>query len=220
MNKESMILVISVWALSAMAQDTNEVREVSQPMNNNPVEQQTNQFRPRREKKDTSGQQERMEQKHEKEQRRIQLMERELKRIGVTEEEKTQITELQKIYREKMTANAQRIAMAREKLSKLQNEGASMEVLEAAIQDVSAAQTEQLRILVGNRMEMEHILGKEKLAQFMQNARMQFQKHGRRGGSPLPPQPGLPPIPGQGKRSGEPPSVPPSPPQTPLSPEN
>ena len=118
-----------------------------------------------------------------------------------------------------MAANAQRIKTAREKLSKLQDEGATMEVLEAAIQDVSAAQTEQLRILVINRMEMERILGKEKLAQFMQNARKQFQKHGRRGGSSLPPQPGLPPVPGQENRRGEPPG-PQASPQTPPPPEN
>ena len=149
-------------------------------------------------------------------------MERELNRIGVTEEEKAQIIELQKKYKELMEANAQRMAMAREKLSKLQDEGAPMEVLEIAIQDVSAAQTEQLRILVRNRMEMERILGKEKYAQFMQNARTQYKKHGHRGGPPLPPRPGLPPtpglppVPGQEHQQGKPPA----PPQSQVPPEN
>ena len=85
-----------------------------------------------------------------------------------------------------------------------------MEMLEAAIQEVSVAQTEQLRILVANRIEMERILGKEKYAKFMQNARTQFQKHGRHGGPPLPPRPGLPPIPGQERPRGNPPIPPPS----------
>lgn len=216
MKKQSMILMISVLALSAVAQDSNEVNGASQPLNNGSVERQTNQFKSRREDRGDPGQQQKYV-KHQ--QRRIQFMERELKKIGVTEEEKARIIELQKRYKEKMVTNAQRIAIAREKLSKLQDEGASMEVLEAAIQDVSAAQTEQLRILVINRMEMERILGKEKLAQFMQNARTQFQKHGRRSGSPLPPQPGLPPLPGQEHDRGEPP-VPQASPQTPPPPEN
>jgi hypothetical protein len=216
MKKQSMILMISVLALSAAGQDSNVVNEVSQSLNNDSAGQQTNRVKARRKNKDYPDQQKKYAKQQ---QRRIQLMERELKRIGVTEEEKAQITELQKAYKEKMEANAQRIARAREKLSKLQDEGASMEELEAAIQDVSAAQTEQLRILVINRMEMERILGKEKLAQFMQNARTQFQKHGRRGGPPLPPRPGLPPVPGQGHRDGGPP-VPQAPPQTPPPPEN
>lgn len=220
MKKQNMILVVSVLVLPAMAQDSNEVSEISRPPYNDPVEQQTNRFARSREKKESPDQKKKTEKKRViNQQRRIQLMERELNRIGVTEEEKAQITELQKIYKEKMTANAQQIATARKKLSKLQDEGATMVELEAAIQDVAAAQTEQLRILVRNRQEMERILGKEKLAQFMQNARKQFQKHGRRGGPPLPSQPGLPPIPGQEHRRGEP-SVPQAPPQTPPPPEN
>lgn len=210
MNKTNIFLVVSVLALSTMAQNSNEVREVSQPLKSDHETPQTNQFRPRRENNDYPDQKKPSEKKHEKyQQRRIQLMERELNRIGVTEEEKTQITALQKRYKKKMEANSKRIAMARENLSKLQDEGASMEVLETAIQDVSSAQTEQLRILVRNRMEMEQILGKEKLAQFMKNARTQFQKHGRRGGPPLPPRPGLPPTPGQETQRGAPPVPPP-----------
>ncbi len=43
---------------------------------------------------------------------------------------------------------------------------------------------------MGNRIEMERILGKEKYKKFMQNARKQFQKHGRHGGTGFPPMPG------------------------------
>jgi len=196
MEKKLMILAILVLVIPALAQDTNGIG-------------------PRREKKNHPEWGEKKRAEHQ--QRRLRLMERELKRIGVTEEEKAQIIQLQKIHKEKMEANAQHIAMAREKLSKLQDEGAPMEVLEAAIQEVSVAQTEQLRVLVANRIEMERILGKEKHDKFMQNARTQFQKHGRRGGRGLPPRPGLPPIPGQERPHGKPP-VPPHLPATPPPP--
>jgi hypothetical protein len=116
-----------------------------------------------------------------------------------------------------MAVNSQRVSAARKELSNLQDEGAPMEVLETAILDVSAAQAEQLRIIVRNRMEMEHILGKEKQDQFMKNARIQFQKHGRRGGPPLPPRPGFPPTP---QSQPETPPTPQSPPETPPLPEN
>lgn len=211
MKKTNVFLVVSMLVLSVMAQDSNEVRAVSQSPGSDQVNQPTNQFRPWQKNKTYPDQKKQSEKKHAKDkQRRIQLMERELNRIGVTEEEKAQIIELQKTYKEKMLASAKRITMAREKLSKLQDEGAPMEVLEAAILDVSAAQTEQLRILVRNRIEMERILGREKHALFMQNARTQYRKHGHRGGPPLPPRPGMPPIPGQR----------PVPPKTPPTPEN
>ncbi len=191
MKKQIMILAILALAIPAMAQDTNE-------------------FDLRREKKNHPEWSEKKRAEHQ--QRRLQLMERELKRIGVTEEEKAQIIELQKMHKGKMEANAKHIARAREKLSKLQDEGAPMEMLEAAIQELSASQTVQLRILVVNRIEMERILGKEKYTLFMQNARTQFQKHGRRSGPPLPPRPGLPPIPGRDHHHGEPPHPPENPP--------
>ncbi len=189
MKKQIMILAVLALAIPALAQDTNG-------------------FGPCREKKNPPEWGEKKRAGHQ--QRRLRLMQRELKKIGVTEEEKTQIIQLQKMHKEKMATNAQHIAATREKLSKLQDEGAPMEMLEAAIQEVSVAQTEQLRILVANRIEMERILGKEKYAKFMQNARTQFQKHGRHGGPPLPPRPGLPPIPGQERPRGNPPIPPPS----------
>lgn len=212
MKKTIIFLVVSVLALSIQAQDSNKVSEVAQPLEYDSVKQQTNQAKPRRDNKDNPDYRKKSDQKSSKQQRRLQLMERELKKIGVTEEEKAQITELQKLHKEKMMVNAQQTSLARKNLSKLQNEGASMEVLESAILEVSAAQAEQLRILVRNRMEMEQILGKEKYAKFMKNARAQFEKHGRRGGSSLPPRPGLPPTPGQQQVPPAPPPVlPPTP---------
>ena len=190
MKKQLMILATLALAVSAIAQTTNE-------------------FGPRREKENRPDRQEQVEKKRGKyQQYRLPFMERALKRIGITEEEKAQIIALQKIHKEKMQANAHRTATAREKLTKLLDDGAPMEVLEAAIQDVSSAQTEQLRILVANRIETERILGREKHSKFMQNARTQYQKHGRHGGPPLPPRPGLPPIPGQGHPRGTPPALP------------
>ena len=178
MKKLLMILAVSVLAGSAMAQETNQAG-------------------PRRDKKKHP---EWTEQKRaQQHQRRLQLMERELKKIGVTEKEKAQITQLQKMHKEKMMANEQRTAMLRERLSMLLDDGAPMEALEAAILEVSAAQTEQLRILVRNRIEMERILGKEKYSKFMKNARTQFKKHGRRGGA------GIPPVPGHHPREKHPP---------------
>lgn len=131
----------------------------------------------------------------EKQRYRVLFMERELKKIGVTEEQKIRIVELQDTYRKRMKEVSQRIADSREKLSRLMDEGASMEVLEAVIQEISEGQAEQLRILVRNRLDMERILGKEKNDEFMRSARTQFKKQGRRGGAPLPPRPGLPPTP-------------------------
>jgi len=218
MKKQIMILAVSIFAISSMAQDPCEVKETPPPWNGDQGEWQTNEFGPHREKKHDPDRQEQMEKNRAKhQQRRLRLMERELKRIGVTEEEKAQIIQLQKMHKEKMGANAHRTEMTRERLSKLLDEGAPMEVLEEAIHAISAAQTEQLRILVVNRIEMERILGKEKHALFMQNARTQYQKHGRRGGPPLPPRPGLPPIPGQGHHHGDPP-VPPHRPDSPPPP--
>lgn len=127
---------------------------------------------------------------------RLELMEKALERMGVTEEQRSQIVVLQQSHREKMKENMQRLNGARGNLSRLQESGAGETALDAAIHEVSEAQAEQLKILVHNRMEMERILGKEKYAQFMENARMQFRRHGRHGGPEIPPRPGLPPLPG------------------------
>ena len=187
MKKLHMVLAVSALVIPAMAQETNQVGS-RRDKNNHPEWN---------EKK-----------REQQQQRRLLLMERALKKIGVSEQEKAQITKLQKVHKEKMRANEQHTAMLRERLSALLDEGAPMEVLEAAIKEVSAAQTEQLRILVRNRMEMERILGREKYKEFMKNARMQFQKHGRRGGTGLPPMPGHRPV---GKTPPMPDTPPPAP---------
>ncbi|MEN7973667.1 MAG: hypothetical protein ABFR47_07510 [Verrucomicrobiota bacterium] len=192
MKKQFMILAALAFAASAMAQTTNELGSLQKK-------------KPRPENREQAG-----EKHSDRQQRRLPFMERELRKIGITKEEKAQIIELQKKHKEKMASNAREIALARKNLSLLQDDGASMEELEAAIQEVSVAQTEQLRILVHNRIEMERILGKEKYALFMQNARKQFKKHGRRNTPPLPPRPGFPPIPGQENPHRNPPVPAPS----------
>jgi predicted transglutaminase-like cysteine proteinase len=206
-------LMITILTVSAFAQAPAQTNPVSRVSGTNAVPQQTNEFTSRRGKQAERGDRDRAAKKRANEQRRLKLMERELKKIGVTEQQKAQISALQESHKEKMAASAQQIASARRKLSRLLDEGASMETLEAAIQEISSAQAEQLRILVKNRLEMERILGKEKNARFMENAREQFKKHGRRGGPPLPPRPGIPPTP-------ETQSTPPLPPENPPLPGN
>lgn len=157
------------------------------------------------------------EQRKEQMERRYQFMDKALSEIGVSDDDKIKIRALQETHRQKMRENGKRVTAAREKLSKFQDDGATEEEIETAIQDVSDASTEQLRILVRNRMEMEKILGKEKYALFMKNARKQFQKHGSRSGSGMPPRPGLPPLPNEGEGDTNPPlpnsqALPPSPP--------
>ena len=122
-------------------------------------------------------------------------MEKALKEIGVTEEQRTRIFTLQEEHMEKMKANWQRLNEARKILSRLQNESASMEEIDAAIQKVADAQAEQLRLIAYNRREMETILGKEKNDRFMKNARKQFRRHGRHPGPDMPPRPSSPPMP-------------------------
>lgn len=212
MMKKVVILAVSLMTVSVMADNTAATNEMLRTWSSNHVEQQTNRFGFRQDKKRPGGRSGELAENR-KQLRRLQLMERELKQIGVSEEEKAQILALQKAYREKMEANAQLVAEARKELSRLMNEGAPMEVLEAAIQRITDTQAEQLRILVRNRIEMERILGKEKHDQFMKKARSQYQKHGRAGGPPLPPRPGEPPIPGQQ-------TVPPTPQQAPEIPGN
>ena len=136
--------------------------------------------------------------------RQVKLMEKALNELGITEEQRIKILELQQEHMEKMKANWQRLNEARNDLSRLQDESAPMEEIEAAIQRLADAQAEQLRIFAYNRREMESILGKEKNDLFMQNARQQFRRHGRRPG------PDMPPIPGQEK--GPNPPLPPPPP--------
>jgi hypothetical protein len=192
MYKQIILLAALILAHSSMAQNVVATNPSPSSISID-YSVQTNACEPRQEKKGES------KNKRSGEHRRLKLMERELDKMGVTEEERAQIMALQRAYKDKMSANAEEIEVAREKLTVLLDEGAAMEMLEAAIEEVSAAQTKQLRILVMNRIEMERILGQEKHDEFMANARQQYQKHGRRGGPPLPPRPGQsatpPPLP-------------------------
>ncbi len=201
MKKKWMILLATITVLPVVAQETN-------------------QFHPRRDNgRKTAGEQPKRpewteQQRKEHSERRYKFMDKALSEIGVGEEDRVKIRTLQEAHRQKMKANTARGNTARHKLSELQEKGATEEEIDVAIQEIADAMAEQLRILVRNRMEMEKILGKEKYALFMQNARKQFQKHGRRGGPDLPPRPGLPPIPGE-KNSKRSPPPPPSTPPTP-----
>ena len=203
MKKQLIILWVSAAAISGLAEETNQLQ------------------RPRRGDNRESTEKKRMrpdwteQQRKEHLERRYQFMDKALTDIGVSEADKVKIRELQEIHRQKMKENMEIGITTRKKLSELQEKGATEEELDAAIQNVADTMAEQLKILVRNRMEMEKILGREKYALFMKNARKQFHKHGRSGGSGMPPRPGLPPIPGEGKGSKQPPPPPIQPPPTP-----
>ncbi len=185
MRKKWIVAMVSI-AMPLMAQETNSpvpFRSERRPMDQNGEEVAK---RPRWNP----------EMDEESRENRLELMEKALERMGVTEEQRGQIVVLQQSHREKMKENMQRLNGARSNLSRLQESGADATALDAAIHEVSEAQAEQLKVLVHNRMEMERILGREKYAQFMENARMQFRRHGRHGGPEMPPRPGLPPLPG------------------------
>ena len=193
-------LLIFTTAIPALAQDTNK----SLPRRDNGhADAKT----PNRRAEWTD------EQRKEYKDRTYQFMEKNLTEIGVADEEKEKIRELQDAHREKMKANMARTTVAREKLSTLQKADASEAEIDAAIDEIAEAQGERMKILIRNQSAMKNILGKEKYEQLMDNARMQFRKEGRRGGSGLPPIPGQPPIPGakQGKKKSPPPNAPPPP---------
>lgn len=191
MKKHWMVLFIIAMALPVFAQKTNAI-----PRSRDAVEKKHSRLEssPWTEKN-----------RKEYQERKYQFMSKMLSNIGVSDDDKIKIRKLQEAHRQKMKANTKRSTSARKKLSRLQDQGANEKEIEAAIQDVVDAFAEQIRILVGNRREMEKILGKEKYALFMQDARAQFKKHGQRGGSGMPPRPGLPPLPNTGKTPKTPP---------------
>ncbi len=176
MKKQLIILLLSGIVIPVLAQQTNELPQwrgngSKQGKNNHPKKTE-----------------QRQKQKY-------QFMNKALSEIGVSKKDRIKISVLQNTHREKMKINSQRTAAAREKLSRLQAHGASDAEFDVAIQNITAAQAEQLKILVKNRSEMEKILGKEKYERFMDNARAQFQQHGRRGGSGMPLRPNHPSMP-------------------------
>ena len=148
------------------------------------------------------------EQRAEREERRLQLMEKTLDEIGVTQEQRDQIAEIQKNHKETMKATSRTLEETRERLSELEKSGASREEIFEAIDEVSNAQSAQMKALIRNRMEIESVLGKEKYKQFMDAARSQYRNHGRRGGYGMPPRPGLSPVPEEDEKRTDPPKPP------------
>ncbi|MDF7823061.1 hypothetical protein P4B35_03480 [Pontiellaceae bacterium B12227] len=193
------ILTAVTLSVPVLAQQTNELR----PPKGDRYGEHKNGNRGERRHKDMTE-----EQKAEMQERRLQLMQKTLNDIGVTEEQKVQIVELQQKQREQMKATFEKVEESKCRLSELERSSASEEEIYAAIDAVSDAQAEQMKILARNRIQMERILGKEKFKLFMESARSKWKEHGRRGGSGIPPRPdnqGNPPIP-QANRSIAPPT--------------
>lgn len=190
-------LSIPVWA-----QQTNES---SHPKSDKNGERSERGYKQRREMS--------TEEKAAKDERRLQLMEKTLKEIGVSDEQKVQIIALQKNLKEQMRTAYQTIETKKKSLSDLEKSGATEEKIYDAIDEVSDAQAEQMKILARNRMQMERILGKDKFKLFMDSARNKWKEHGRRGGAGMPPTPGLPPLPTDtaSKAPPVPTSMPPTP---------
>lgn len=194
MKKHIIMIVVSALAIPLMAQETNMVKQSyseRKPDESPPPEN-------RQRQRLTPEQEEEFKARH------LQFMDKALDEIGVNEEQRAQIFALQGAHMEKMKANWKRLNKARRELSELQDKGATEKELDAAIQEISDAQTEQLKILVRNRMEMERILGKEKSKQFMEKAREMFREHGRRPGAGMPQRPDMPPGPEKDERAGNP----------------
>lgn len=211
MKKQLTILLASAFAFPVLAQQTNNIpRERGEAG----PEAHRRHERPKHSEMMEAQRKERME-------RQYQFMEKMLSKIDVSEEDRAKIRTLQETHRTEMKKVGENLRAAQAALSKLLDSGASDEEIEAAIQEVAKSQTEQLRLIVGNRRQMESLLGREKYALLMENARKQFHQHGRRGGSGMPPRPGMPPVPGQdtkGKRDKQPPRPPRTPPSPPSPP--
>lgn len=192
MKKQLLIMALTAAVFPALAQETNNV-----PAPPSDRQERKGEFSGKRsaEHESRKGVSDRFrdlseEQKAEMQKKRIQLMEKTLTEIGVSEEQRAEIRKVQEAHKVDMKAASEKVNAAREALKKLeQSETATQEEIFAAIDTVSDAQAEQMKILARNRMEMEQLLGKEKFKQFMDAARKQYQKHGRRGGQGMPPMP-------------------------------
>jgi hypothetical protein len=203
MKKQLILLITGALTIPVVAQETNEFKKRGEgygPGRKNRDRAERPEFKKH---SDRSGWTE--ERREEHQERKYKFMEKSLTDIGVSEEDRIKIRALQDGHRAKMKANMERTNAARQKLSELQNSSVTEAELDAAIDEVTQAQGEQLKILVRNRMEMERILGKEKSAKLMESARTQFRQHGRRGGSGMPPRPGNPPLPRNKKGDKSPP---------------
>ena len=187
MKKYLILLLTGILVLPVWTQETNEVKQSDEKQSERRKPRGKdgrfeNKTRPERSKWTE-------EQRKSHEERKYQFMDKALTEIGVSDEDMVKIHALQKEHREKMKVILERTNTARKKLSDLQKSKATEAELNAAIDEVTKTQGEQLKLLVRNRMEMEKILGEEKYTQLMDNARNQFRKKGHRGG------PGLPPLP-------------------------
>ncbi|WP_372798119.1 hypothetical protein [Pontiella sp.] len=129
------------------------------------------------------------EEREEMKERRLQMLEKTLKDIGVTEEQQQEIVALQAEMKEQMRAMYLLVEEKKKALNRLEDVGAPQDQIFAAIDEVTAAQAEQMKILARNRIQMERILGKEKFEMFMDKARNTWKEHGRRGGQNIPPAP-------------------------------
>ena len=118
--------------------------------------------------------------KQKMQQRKIKLMNETLSKIGVSKEDQKKIRKMQGKYRKRMFANREKMGKARKELVQLQKQKASDAEIELAIQKVTKAFGEKLRLIVKNRRDMEKILGEEKYRQFMKLARKQFRNHANR----------------------------------------
>ncbi len=196
MKKQLMILAVAGLAVPVFSQQTNEFHRSGEERYGERKKGERGE-RKYKEHREMSPEQKAKMQEH-----RLQLMEKTLKDIGITEEQKTQILVLQQKQREDMKAAYEQVEVLRQKLSELEKSGAGEVEIYAAIDAVSNAQAEQMKILARNRIQMERILGKDKFNLFMESARSKWREHGRRGGAGLPPRPPS----GGGKEPPKPPT--------------
>lgn len=198
-----MVLAVAAFVTPIFAQSTNDVQRPKGESFGERTKGDRSE-RKRKEHRDLTPEQKAKMQEH-----RVQLMEKTLKDIGITEEQKAQILEVQQQQREQMKVAYQKVEENRNKLSELEKSGASEVEIYAAIDAVSDAQADQMKILARNRIQMERILGKEKFKLFMDSARSKWREHGRRGGTGLPPRPNSgsenPPLPPQTTEGQTPP---------------
>jgi CBS-domain-containing membrane protein len=178
MKKQTMILLGALLAFPAFAQTTNEVVE--------------SQKKDRVEHHKRAGQKSSEAERRLRQERKYHFMDKALTELGIDEEDREKIHALQEQHRQNMKRNAEHLSAARKELSELQASGATEAELDSAIRKIADLHAQQLKILVGNRLEMEKILGKEAYARLMDSARIKFREHGRRGGPGLPPRPFLP----------------------------
>lgn len=180
MKKYILFLLLTTLPFSLFAQETNDVFS-------NPQLAETNKPSPKLRKWNPSPHTSKQAIARKKEiEKKYRLLDQTLSEIGVNAEDRIKIRTLQKKHQKKIRINTQKTIQARKNLSMVQNKGGDADAIEQAILHLSEAQTDQIRILVNNRMAMEQILGKKKYTLFMKSAREQFRKHRPRRNEDLP----------------------------------